>query len=182
MKRLSLLLIALLLPACAFYGPEELDRLMKEDSAFKRMIIQRDQARAGIRAIKDDLLAKKKAMDAQVDKLRREYDLYAKAENQKIEKYERVIDTNRSLVKRDIEAAEASMKTKISELGGYEKTLSDVKKVLKESKGIKLSGEEKQKWQERVMMLTERMRPLSEEIQELKLQTRLKKRKINFLK
>lgn len=175
-------MIAFLVPACAFYGPEELDRLMKEDSAFKRMIMQRDQVRAEIRMMKDDLLAKKKAMDAQVDKLRHEYDLYAKAQNQKIEKYQVVIDVNRAVMKRGIEAAETSLEAKIAEVGGYEKTLSDVKKVLNETKGIGLSGQEKQKWQERVMMLTEKMRPLSEEIQELKLQIRLKKRKINFLK
>jgi hypothetical protein len=57
-----------------------------------------------------------------------------------------------------------------------------VRKVLHESKGITLSKAERQKWEERVLMLSEKMRPLMDEINDLKLQIRLKKQKVQYLR
>src|SRR3989338_2162598 len=170
------------LTGCSSYGPEELDRLVKEDPSFRQMIVARDQAHQQMGEIKEDLLPKKKAMDKQVEKLRREYDTYAKAQNLKIEKYKPTIETNRSLLKREIQTEEAQLEARLTELDGYQKTLSDVKKVMNESKGIRISSQEKEKWDERMLMLSEKIRPLADEIQELKLQIRLKKQKISFLK
>ena len=164
------------------HAPEELDRLTKEDPAFKQMIAARDQMHSQIRLIKDDLLEKKKAMDAQIGKLRQDYDVYAKAQTLKVEKCQNAIDANRKALKNEIETASAQLEAKQTELQGYEKTLGDVRKVLHESKSINLSAQEKQKWEERVLMLSEKIRPLTEELQELKLQIRLKKSKISFLR
>ncbi len=177
------LLPCLFLSGCLFQeSPEELDRLIKEDPAFKQMILARDQACDQIHLIKEDLLNKKKLLDSQVEKLRTEYDTSAKTQNKKIEQYRAMIETNRNLLKRQQEQDGAHMEEKQSELAGYEKTLSDVRKVLHEGKGISLSKTERQKWEERILMLTEKIRPLTEEIQELKLQIRLKKQKIQFLR
>ena len=170
------------LAGCASYGPEELERLLKEDPNFKQMIIARDQARGQIKAIKNDMLSKKKIMDGQIEKFHQEYDVYAKTQHSKIEKYQATIDANRNLLKREIETGSAQLAAKETELEGYEKTLSDVKKVMRESKGIKISPQEKEKWEERTLMLSEKMRPLLDEIQELRLQIRLKKQKLIFLK
>lgn len=172
----------LLSPGCSTNSPEEMDRLAKEDPAFRQMIIARDQVHAQIHAIKEDLLAKKRVLDSQVEKLRAEYDAYAKTQNAKIEKYLSVIEVDRNLLKRQLGASVAHLESKQTELQGYQKTLADVKKVLRESKGISLSGQEKQKWEERILMLSEKIRPLTDEIQELKLQIRLRKQKIGFLK
>ena len=162
-------------------NPEELDRLMKEDPAFKQMIVARDQINSQVRMIKNDMLAKKKVIDGQIDGFRREYDTYAKSENVKIEKYQTAMEANRNLLKRELETASAQLEAKETELGGYEKTLADVKKVLRESRGINLSAQEKQKWEERILLLSEKIRPVTEEIQDLRTQIRLKKRKIHFL-
>jgi predicted nucleic acid-binding Zn-ribbon protein len=116
-----------------------------------------------------------------VDKLREEYAAYSRAQNLKMEKYQAMIDAERAALKTEIENDNGSLDAKTKELGGYEKTLSDVKQML-EGKNIRLSPQEKEKWQERILMLSEKMRPLTEEIQELKLQIRLKKQKIGFLK
>jgi archaellum component FlaC len=172
----------LFLPGCASYSPEELERLTKEDAQFKVMIQARDQAHAQIGLIKQDLLQKKKLMDVQVEKLRSEYDAFAKTQNLKIEKFQSSIDTNRTALKREVESAGAQLAAKLSEIEGYQKTLADVKKVLNETKAISLSSQEKQKWEERAEMLKEKIRPLTDEIQELKLQIRLKKQKTGFLK
>lgn len=177
-----LILFSLFLTGCSAYGPEELDRLTKEDSNFKQMIIARDQMHGQVRLIKDDLLAKKQTVDTQVDKLRAEYDAFAKLQNQKIERCQAAIDANRNLLKKDIEIEEASLTSKQAEFEGYSKTLGDVRKVLKESKGITFSSQEKQKWEEKTLLLSEKMRPLKEEIEDLILQIRLKKRKISFLR
>ena len=177
-----LLLPAAFLTGCSSSSPEELDRLTKEDSSFKQMITARDQANVQIRAIKEDLLNRKKVMDSQVDRLRKEYDAYAKAQNLTIEKYRTTIEANHSLLKRDVEMADAELSAKLKELDGYQKTLSDVKKVLREGKGLALSAPERQKWEERVLMLSEKMRPLMEEVQDLKLKIRLKKQKMYFLR
>lgn len=174
--------LALCLAGCDTYGPEELGRLTKEDPQFKQMIAARDQVHAQIRLIKEDLLSKKKLMDAQIDKLRQEYDNYSKAQNVKIDKYQTAIEANGERLRREIDAADAQLASKKTELEGYQKTLSDVKKMLHEGKGITLSAQEKQKWQERMLMLSEKIRPLLDDIQELKLQTKLKKQKISFLK
>ncbi len=56
-----------------------------------------------------------------------------------------------------------------------------MQKVLKDPKGITLSAQDKKRWSEHVLMLNEKIRPLSEDIQELKLQVRLKKQKIAYL-
>ena len=166
---------------CSSYGPEELDRLMKEDSGFRQMIVARDQMHVQMRLIKEDLLAKKEALDSQIDKLRAEYDATAKLQNQKIEKYQAAIDANRSLMKKDIEIAESRLEAKQTEVEGYNKTLLDIKKVLKESKGITFSAQEKQRWEEKILLLSEKIRPLRDEVEDLNLQIRLKKRKISFL-
>ena len=174
--------LLLFLAGCdSFNSPEELDRLTKEDPAFKQMILARDQTHAQAAALKADLLGKKKALDTQVERLRGQYDAYAKAQNQKIEKLQSAIESNRELLKRQIESEDTQLGARTTELDGYKKTLEDVKKVLSENKGIRLSAQEKQKWEERVLMLSEKMRPLSEEIQELKLKIRLKKQKVKFL-
>ncbi len=181
-KRFTVLATALfLLAGCSSYGPEELDRLTKEDPNFRQMIIARDQINVQIRAIKADLLSRKRVMDAQIDKLRADYDVYAKAQNLKVEKYQAAIETNRLVLKREVETSSAQVGAKVTELEGYQKTLSDVQKVIRESKGIKLSTQERQKWEERVLMLSEKIRPLSDEIEDLKLQIRLKKQKISYL-
>ena len=185
MNKLSVFVLLILLFAiagCDSYGPEELDRLVKEDSNFKQMITARDQARSQMKAIKDDMLAKKKIMDAQVEKVHQDYDAYAKVQNLKIEKYQATIDANRNLLKREIDTGGAQLSAKETELEGYQKTLSDVKKVMRESKGIKISAQEKEKWEERVLLLSEKIRPLLDGIQELRLQTRLKKQKLTFLR
>ena len=180
-KKITALCFILILTGCSSYGPEELDRLTKEDPAFKQMIITRDQLHAQMRLVKEDLLAKKRVMDTQIDRLRAQYDAYAKLENQKMERYQTAIDSNRALLKREIEIAEAHLESKRTEFEGYRKTLADVQKILKESKGITFSAQEKEKWQEKVLLLSEKMRPLKEEIEDLNLQIRLKKRKISFL-
>lgn len=169
------------LSGCAVNNPEELERLTKEDPAFKQMITTRDRMHADVKLIRGDLLAKKRALDAQVEKMRLDYDVYAKAQNVKIEKYKTVLDTYRKALQKDTEAATLSLESKQSELAGYEKTLQDVKKVLSESKGITFSSAEKEKWQERIVLLNEKMRPLAEEMQDLKLKIRLHKKKIGFL-
>ena len=168
---------------CLFQeNPEELDRLTKEDPAFKQMIAARDQARGQIRLIKEDLLNKKQALDAEVEKLRGAYDAHAKAQNKKIDQFRGLIDGHRTLLKQQLEQEGARLEEKRIEMAGYEKTLSDVRKVLNEGKGISLSKGERQKWEERILMLSEKIRPLTDEIQDLKLQIRLKKQKMQFLK
>lgn len=165
---------------CAQYGPEELDRLVKEDPNFRQMIVLRDQSRSQIRAIKNDLLVKKKAVDAQVERLRGEYDSTAKTQNQRIEKLRLGIAANRNQLRREVETAEAQLKAKEEEWKGLRETLEDVKKMQRD-KEISLSASEKTKWDERALMLSEKMRPLEEEILELKIRTKLNKRKISFL-
>ena len=180
---LSAVLIATsLISGCDGYtSPEELDRLVKEDQAFAQMIAARDKVHQEIHLVKADLLAKKKALDVQTARLREQYDGYAKAQNMRIEKLKSAIEANRDLLRRQVESESTQLAAKSTELEGYRKTLEDVKKVLTEGKGIRLSSAEKQKWEERVLMLSEKMRPLSEEIQELKLKIRLKKQKAKFL-
>ena len=154
---------------------------MKEDSSFRQMIESRDKAHAQVRLIKDDLLVKKKDLDAQAGKMRQDYDAYAKVQNSKIGQYQGLIDSNRKNLKEQISSMTAELEAKLKELNGYQETLADVKKVVRESKGIRLTSQERQKWEERILMLSEKIRPLSEEIQELKLQIQLKKKKIHFL-
>lgn len=173
--------LGVFLAGCSLQSPEELDRLTKEDPAFKQMILQRDQARLQVRLIKDEMLTRKKTLDAQVDKLRKDYDFYAKAQNLKIEKYQSTVDANRSVLKLDIEKASAQLADKAQKLDGYRKTLADIQKVLKEGQGINFSASDRKKWEEQILMLSEKIRPLEEEIQDLKLQMRLKKQKISFL-
>lgn len=180
-KALCFSVIALMLSGCGTTSPEELDRLMKEDPQFKQMILARDRARAQMHLIKQEMLGRKKSMDAQIDKLRLGYDNYAKAQNLIIEKFQATIESNRDFLRRQIDTAESELAAKTRELEGYEKTLSDVRKMLQEGRGISLSEQEKQKWEERILMLSEKIRPLQEAIQELKLQNKLKKQKIGFL-
>lgn len=181
LRKYFLLVFFLLFAGCSVYGPEELDRLTKEDPHFKQMIIARDQLHAQMSAIKADMLTKKQAMDAQMDKFRNEYDAYAKLQNQKIEKCQALIDASRNLLKKEIETAEASMEAKRMELAGYSKTLADVRNLLRASKGITFSSQEKLKWDEKILLLSEKIRPLKDEIEDLNLQVRLKKSKISFL-
>ena len=160
-------------------GPEELDRLTKADPEFNQMIVTRDQVHKQIRLIKNDLLARKGVMDAEIEKLRNDYDAYAKSQNKSIEKLQTVIESNRNVLLTELEQATAQLETKKIENEGYLKTLADLKKRLKEPKN---STQEKQKWEERVLLFSEKIRPLSEEIQELQLKVRSTKQKINFLK
>lgn len=180
-KFIFFFVFATVLTGCAVNNPEELERLTKEDPAFKQMITTRDRMRGDVKLIKDDLLAKKRAVDAQVEKMRLDYDTYAKAQNVKIDKYKTVLDTYRKALQKDIEAANAGLDSKQNELAGYQKTLQDVRKVLSESKGITISAQEKEKWEERIVLLNEKMRPLADEIQDLKLKIRLHRKKIGFL-
>ena len=162
-------------------SPEELQRLVKEEPAFRQMIAQRDQAHTQISRIKDDLLKRKQVLDATVEKLRSQYDTYAKAQNLKVEQYRATVDANRARLKSEIDVSQTRIESKQVELDGYLKTLVDVEKVLGEAKGITLSSQEKKKWQERILMLNEKIRPLKDDIQDLKLQIRLKKQKIGYL-
>jgi hypothetical protein len=176
-----LVLLSVFLGGCLQESPEELERLTKEDPVFKQMILARNQAHQQIQLIREDLLFRKKQLDVQMERLRADYDAVAKAQNAKIGQMRASIETNRESIKKDIEASSASLLEKSAELEGYQRTLSDVRKVLNESKGISLSKTERQKWEERILMLSEKMRPLSEEIQELRIRIRLKKQKIQFL-
>ena len=181
-RHLFFLFVSFFLSGCLFQeNPEELDRLTKEDPAFKQIIQARDQAHDQIRLIKENLLSKKQTMDAEAEKLRAGYDAYAKAQNKKIDQFRGTIEANRNLLKQQLEQQSASMQGKQEEVAGYEKSLAAVRRVLQGGKGLSLSKTERQKWEERVLMLSEKIRPLVDEIQELKLQVRLKKQKIQFL-
>jgi hypothetical protein len=174
--------VLLALSGCTQNNPEELDRLIKEDPAFNQMIVARDQTHAQIHLIKQDLMVRKKQMDSQVMKLRGDYEAYAKTENEKIKKYQSQIEARKNELEREIKTEQAQLAAKETEHDGYEKTYSDVSKVLRGNKGITLTAQEKLKWEERALMLSEKMRPLSEEIQNLRAEIRLKKRKVSFLK
>jgi len=183
MKRLFAALIASLsLTGCLGENPEELSRLVKEDPAFKQMITARDEAQRQVGLIKQDLLSRKNTVNEQVGKLRAEYDAYSKIQSAKMVQYRATIDANRALLKREAEVAAAALEDKTAELAGYQRTLADVKKVLTEGKGLALSKTERQKWQERTLLLSEKMRPLIDEIQDLRLRIRLKKQKIGYLR
>ncbi len=183
MKRLAAtFFILLFLAGCESYGPEELDRLTKEDPNFKQMIMQRDQMRSQIVLIKDDLLAKKKALDSRVSSIKLEYDTYAGIQNDKIRKYHSAIKVNRAALQREIDTAEAQLKAKQTELEKSLSTLADMRKVLRESRVINLSKQEKDKWEERVLMQSEKVKPLTDDIAELQARIRLNKRKISFLR
>lgn len=184
MKRLfAAVLTSFALTGCLLgESADELDRLVKEDPAFKQMIAARDEARHQIQIIKQDLLSKKKTADEQIGKLRAEYDAYSKTQSKKVEQYHAAIEVSRNQLKHEVELAGASLEEKTAELAGYQKTLADVKKVLTEGKGLSLSKTERQKWEERILLLSEKMRPLTEEIQDLRLKIRLKKQKIGYLR
>jgi hypothetical protein len=109
-----------LFSGCALQSPEELERLVKEDPTFKQMIGQRDQAHAQIALIKQDLLTRKKTVDAQAEKLRAEYEANARVLNQKIEQLRAAIESHRQILKRDIDAASAQVEAKQTELAGYQ--------------------------------------------------------------
>ena len=183
MKRLLISLLACLsLTGCLGENPEELNRLVKEDPAFKQMIAARDEAQHQVQLIKQDLLARKNTVNEQVGKLRAEYDAYAKVQSVKLQQYRAAIEADRAVLKREAETAGLSLEKKTAELASYQKTLADVKKVLTEGKGLSLSKTERQKWQERILLLSEKMRPLVEEIQDLRLGIRLEKQKIGYLR
>jgi hypothetical protein len=182
LREFFLLFCCLSLTGCWWWqNPEELERLTKEDPVFKQMIVARDQAHAQEHLIKEDLLAKKRILDGQTEKLRAEYDAYAKAQNKKVEQCQSAIESNRELLKRQIETASAELEARQKDVEEYDKTLSGIKKLLRESKGISFSGQEKQKLEEKALILSEKIRPLADQVQELKLQIRLKKQKIQFL-
>ncbi len=176
-----MLALSLSLPSCMPAGPEELDRLTKEDPAFKQMIVSRDEIHYQIQQIKDDLLTKKRSMDAQISNLRNAYDAYAKTQHLKMEKYKTTIEANRNSLHKDIELAEAELEVKERRLGEYNRTQEDIKKILS-NKSLQMTAKENEKWRERDVLLSEKIRPLTEEIQELRLQIRLKQQKIKFLK
>ena len=110
------ILSALTFSGCLTESAEELDRLVKEDGAFKQMIVARNETRRQIDTIKQELLARKKSLDEQVGKMRSEYDLYSKAQNTKVEQFRAAIETHRNQLKRELELASASLERKISEL------------------------------------------------------------------
>ena len=176
------LLLPVFLTGCLQESPEELDRLGKEDPVFKQMILSRDQAHNQMQLIKQDLLNRKKWMDSQVEKLRADYDAVAKQQNKKIEQFRLSIEQNRDRLKREMEQQSVAMEEKKGTLDGYQKKMAAVRKVLQEGKGFSLSKTERQQWEERALMVSEKIRPLAEEIQELKLQVRLKKQKIQYLR
>ncbi len=183
MKRLLPALAAgLVLAGCLGENPEELSRLVKEDPIFKQMITARDEAQRQVQAIQQDLLTKKKIADEQIGKLRGEYDIYSKTQSQKIEQFRATIEANRSRLKQGVGFAVTALQEKTAELASYQRTLADVKKVLSEGKGLALSKIERQKWEERILLLSEKMRPLTEEIQDLRLRIRLKRQKIGYLR
>ena len=183
MNRLfATLMASLTLTGCLGESAEELDRLIKEDPVFKQMITARDETRHQIDLIKQDLLTRKKSVDEQVGKLRGDYSVYSQAQNKKVELLRTAIEANRNQLKKELELHSALLERKLAELASYQKTLADVKKVLNEGKGLALSKSERQKWEERTLLLSEKMRPLTDEIQDLKLRIRLKKQKIGFLR
>jgi hypothetical protein len=176
------LLVPFFLSGCLLTeSPEELERLTKEDPSFEKMILSRNQVHSQISLIKNDLLTRKKAVDAETERLRAAYDAYARAQQQKIGGLRGTIEGYRHALKSQIETAEARLEAKQIEVEGYRKTLGDVRQMLKESKGIELSAKERQKWDERILMLTEKIRPLEDEIRELRLEIRLKNQKIRYL-
>lgn len=180
-KRAIVLIVSLLAAGCTSMSPEELDRLTKEDPAFKQMISSRDEVHFQIRQIREDLLTKKKAMDAQIDSLRKAYDAYARTQHLKIEKYKATIEANRKILERDIEAAQAELDVKERRLQEYRATQEDIQKIIG-NQSLKMTEKESDKWQERETLLSEKIRPLVDEIQELRLRIRLKQQKIKFLK
>ena len=181
MRAGGLIFFTIFLSGCYAQGPEELDRLTKEDPAFKQMIVARDQARGQNRLIKKDMLAKKQVLDTQIERLRAEYNAYAGLGNKKIEQYRNTILLNANQLKREADAIAVRLEAKQRDLAGYEKTLVDFKKILREGKGIHFSSEERKNFEERILMLSEKIRPLADEIAELKLQLRLKKQKTAYL-
>jgi hypothetical protein len=177
-----MLAAALCLSGCLLgENDEELGRLVKEDPVFKQMILVRDESRRQIALIKNDLLSRKNTMNSQAEKLRAEYDAVAKVQNAKAEEYRASIRALRDKLKQELELSIASLEKKRLDMAGFQRTLADLKKVLTEGKGLALSKNERLKWEEKTLMLSEKMRPLSEEIQDLKLQIRLKKQKIGYL-
>lgn len=174
-------LLSFSVAGCAPNNPEELERLMKGDSNFRQMITSREHMRSEIRKIKDDLLVRKKFMDMQIDKLRGIYDAYAKVQNQKVEKYQANVDANRNFVKRQGDTLQAQLKAKETELEALGKTLSEITNVLRGSKSIALTPQEKQRWEERKLMQSEKMRPLADDIEDLKAQIDLAKKKSAYL-
>lgn len=177
--------LILFLSGCNSYNStasEELDRLTKEDPQFKEMMDSRNEAHRQIRAVKGQILEKKKVIDAKVSQLRKEYDAYVKENNITIEKYRSTIEANRNVLRREIEAGRAKLAAMAKELDGYQKTLGDVRKVISNGKGIDFSAEERKKWEERVLLLSEKIKPLADAIEEAKLSLRLKEQKMNFLK
>ncbi|MEI8345502.1 MAG: hypothetical protein WCG06_05465, partial [Candidatus Omnitrophota bacterium] len=109
---------------CSPLSQEELNRLVKEDAEFARMITARDQVNGQVHLIRQDLLNRKKILNAQVEKIRTEYDAYARVQNQKIEQYRSTIRANRQLLKQEIEKAQAELAAKTTECSGYQKTLA----------------------------------------------------------
>lgn len=180
-QTIPLLVLILAIGGCEAYGPEELDRLTKEDPQFNQMIIQRDQAHKQMDLIKQDLLSRKNAMDAQILKLRQAYDTLAKTQNEKIEQYKTGIETNRRSLQKDVDAATAQLSLHQIKLAEFEKTQKEIQKVL-DNKSIKLPPSEREKWQERYLLQSEKIRPLLDDINELKLEIRLKKQKISYLR
>jgi prefoldin subunit 5 len=120
-------------------------------------------------------------LDVQIGKLRADYDTVARLQNKKIQQYKALIAASANTLQRDIDALTGQLAAKEKELSEYQKTLVDIHKVLREGKGIHFSQEERQNFEERTLMLSEKIRPLADEVQELKLQIRLKKQKVGYL-
>ncbi len=171
----------LMVSGCVPVNQEELERLTKEDPSFAQMIASRDQAYAQIQLIKQDLLSKKKVLNAQTEKLQSDYEAYARLQSQKIDQFRATIASRRAVLQKDIDTAQQQLDVKQKELALCQNTLTNIRRLLNESKGVQLSSKERRNWEERAVVQAEKTKVLADEVQELKLYIRLKKQKASFL-
>lgn len=145
------------------------------------MIQRREELRRQISGLKNQMHAKQRAVDQEIQKLRSTYDADAVAGRRAMDEARKSLDVIRKSYAQALDQLEVDLESKKAEREELEEALVSARQVLEQKDAMGMGETDVANWQARIAQIEGKLGPLAEHIAQLEDEISIRKRKLKFL-
>src|SRR3989338_345953 len=137
---------------CSFYleQPKSVDEVLKEDPGFAFVLEKKKILDEKIKAVDEEFKKEKDSLNVKIKAIEDDMRKKRQETNNSIQDIKKELEPERNAIRENIRQAKASLSDRQNTLKNIDKMLLDVAKLLQKGADLKMTEEERAKWEERM--------------------------------
>ncbi len=168
---------------CGLFNDEDARKMvLDKDASFLRILEEKEEADRRIKQARNVLSAEKKSADRRTRKIKREYSAQEKKVKLEIKGLKEGINKYVNEIKSDIRSLSSKLKVKKRIVRNLNSSIKEANGLLDKESQVKLTLEERKRWQEKLVNLKLQKEDAMTDISVLKNELSVEKTKVRLLK